>query len=84
MTMNHWKQSVLALFGLSVLALAGCAQSQKAADGGPAPNAADRAAMAAEQQKVGQNAAAQAAAAKAQADASAAAKAKGSAGTTGQ
>lgn len=82
--MNYWKQSVLALLGLSVLALAGCAQSQKAADGGPGPNAADKAAMAAQQQNGAQNAARQAAAAKAQADASSAAKAKGAAGTTGK
>lgn len=72
------------MLGLSVLALAGCAQSEKAPDGGPAPNAADKAAMAAQQQNGGQDAARQAAAAKAQAEGSSAAKAKGAAGTTGQ
>ncbi len=83
--MKYWKQSILALLGLSVLALAGCSQAPTAPDGGPGPTAADKAAAAAAQQNGGQ-AAKEAALARGKAGANAAstAKAAPAAGTTGQ
>jgi len=67
--MNHWKQSTLALLGLSILFLTGCSQSQGPAGSAPGPNEADKAAAAvahqnaAERGAAAQNAAAQSAAA---------------------
>ena len=67
--MNHWKQSTLALLGLSILFLTGCSQSQGPAGSAPGPNEADKAAEAdahqnaAERGAAAQNAAAQGAAA---------------------
>ena len=67
--MNHWKQSALALLGLSVLLITGCSQSHDPAGSAPGPNEADKAAVAAAQQNAAargtaaQNAAGQGAAA---------------------
>ena len=68
--MNHWKQSTLALLGLSALFLTGCSQSQGPAGSAPGPNEADKAAEAVAPQSsaargaAAQNAAAQSAAAR--------------------
>ena len=44
--MTHWKRCAAVFAAFSILALAGCGHSQDAADGGPGPNANDRAAEA--------------------------------------
>ena len=85
--MNHWKQSTLALLGLSILFLTGCSQSQGPAGSAPGPNEADKAAAAvAHQNAAERGAAAQAAAAQRGAGQNAAAQhsAAPAAGTTGQ
>ena len=85
--MNHWKQSTLALLGLSILFLTGCSQSKGPAGSAPGPNEADKAAEAdAHQNAAERGAAAQAAAAQRGAGQNAAAQhsAAPAAGTTGQ
>ncbi len=42
--MTYWKRCAAVFAAFSVLALAGCGHSQGSADGGPGPNAMDKAA----------------------------------------
>lgn len=63
--MTHWKPCAAVFAAFSVLALAGCGHSQDSADGGPGPNANDKAAEANTQKNSPAQAAQAAAAARA-------------------